>query len=123
MASKIENEAPGAINILSSGTSIQGDVSTDGDFRLDGTITGQFTSKLKLVIGPSGCIEGDIECRDCEVCGKVKGNILVHENLVLRETADVCGDIRVNHLAIEPGAVFVGHCSMLNVAVPAGEEK
>lgn len=123
MANKIENETPGAINILSAGTKIQGDVFTDGDFRLDGSINGKFTSKLKLVIGPSGSIEGDIECRDCEVCGKVKGNILAHENLVLRETADVCGDIRVNRLAIEPGAVFVGHCSMLNVAEPAGEEK
>lgn len=123
MANKIENEAPGAINILSNGTSIKGDVSTDGDFRLDGAIRGNFSSKLKLVVGPSGFIEGDIECRDCEVCGKVKGNILAHENLILRETADVCGDIRVNRLAIEPGAVFMGHCSMLNVVVADGEEK
>lgn len=116
MANKIENEAPGAINILSSGTRIQGDVITDGDFRIDGTIRGQFISNLKIVIGVSGCVEGDIECRDCEISGKVKGNILVRENLVLRETAMVCGDIRVNRLAIEPGAVFEGHCSMLNVA-------
>ena len=123
MASKTENEAPGAINILSDGTKIQGDVFSDGDFRLDGSIVGQFTSKLKLVIGASGSIEGDIECRDCEICGKVKGNILVHENLILRETADVCGDIRVNRLAIEPGAVFVGHCSMLNVKVTTEEAK
>ena len=70
------------------------------------------------IIGPTGFIEGDIECNDCEVFGKVKGNILAHETLVLRDTANVCGDIRINRLSIEPGAVFTGHCSMLNVAVP-----
>ncbi|MBP5396779.1 MAG: polymer-forming cytoskeletal protein [Bacteroidales bacterium] len=118
MASKTENEASGTINIIGNGTSIHGDVASHGDFRLDGAIQGQFVSKLKLVIGPTGYIEGDIECKDCEIFGKVKGNILVHETLVLRETAEVCGDIRINRLSIEPGAVFTGHCSMLNVAVP-----
>lgn len=121
MASRTENDTPGIINIIGNGTAINGDVETNGDFRLDGTIHGQFVSKLKLVIGPTGCIEGDIECKDCEIFGHVKGNILAHETLVLRETADVCGDIRVNRLSIEPGAMFSGRCSMLN-ANAAGVE-
>ena len=118
MANRNENDVPGIINIIGSGTTIHGDVETPGDFRLDGTIQGQFLSRQKLVVGPTGSIEGDIECKDCEVFGRVKGNILTHESLVLRESAVVVGDIRVNRLSIEPGAMFTGHCSMLNVAVP-----
>lgn len=118
MASKTDNEVTGIINIIGNGTSIHGDVASNGDFRIDGAIQGKFVTKLKLVIGPTGFIEGDIECKDCEIFGKVRGNILAHETLVLRETAEVCGDIRINRLSIEPGAVFTGHCSMLNVAVP-----
>ena len=115
MGNKAENEGPNSVNIVGNGTVIHGDVESNGDFRLDGTVLGRFSSKLKVVIGPTGYIEGDIECKDCEVFGKVKGNILAHEHLVMRETSEVCGDIRINRITIESGALYTGHCSMLNV--------
>ncbi len=120
MAKTMDTETPG-INIIGSGTQINGDVCANGDFRVDGIIIGNFSTALKLVIGPSGYIEGNIECNDCEIHGRVKGNILTHENMVLRATADVAGDIEINRLSIEPGANFVGHCNMLNVAVSETE--
>ncbi len=120
MGNRADNEIPNSVNIMVSGTVIHGDVETQGDFRVDGTVLGNFTSKLKVVIGPTGYIEGDIECGDCEVFGKVKGNILAHEHLILRENSEVCGDIRINRITIEPGAMYSGHCSMLN-AQPSPE--
>lgn len=114
MAKIVENEISSTLNIIGNGTLIQGDVSSKGDFRVDGSVKGNFFSELKLVIGPNGYIEGNITCKDCEILGKVKGNIQVHENLVLRESAQITGDIQVNRLSIEAGASFTGHCSMLS---------
>ena len=114
MAKTVENENSSNLNIIGNGTLIQGDVTSNGDFRVDGSIKGNFTSKLKLVIGTNGYVEGNITCKDCEILGKVKGNVLVQEQMILRETAEIEGDIQVNRLSIEAGARFTGHCSMLS---------
>ncbi|NLJ82198.1 MAG: polymer-forming cytoskeletal protein, partial [Bacteroidales bacterium] len=85
-----------------------------GDFRLDGTLIGNFYSKLKLVIGPSGKIEGNINCKDCDVSGAVKGNIETSEMLTLKASSNVIGDLVVKRLCIEPDAEFTGNCRMNN---------
>ena len=114
MAKTMENETSSSLNIIGNGTLIKGDISSKGDFRVDGSVKGNFKSDLKLVIGPNGYIEGNISCKDCEILGKVNGNIHVQENLVLRESAQINGDIQANRLSIEAGASFTGHCSMLS---------
>ena len=100
------------INIIGYGTEIQGNVNTTGDIRVDGKITGDFSSSQKLVIGQSGWVEGGIYCRDCDVSGKVVGNIKVDETIVLQSTADIVGDIAARNLVIEMGAQFSGVCKM-----------
>ncbi|MCL2132181.1 MAG: polymer-forming cytoskeletal protein [Lentimicrobiaceae bacterium] len=111
MAKSTELESP-SINIIGYGTEIQGNVNTTGDIRVDGKITGDFSTNQKLVIGQSGIIEGDITCRDCDVSGKIAGNVVVNEVIVLNSTADITGDISTRTLAIEMGAQFSGVCKM-----------
>lgn len=122
MAKLVENETSSNLNLIGNGTHIQGDISSNGDFRVDGSIKGNFTSKLKLVIGPNGYIEGNISCKDCEILGKVDGNITVQENLTLRTSAQITGDIQVNRLSVEAGACFTGHCSMISHAASTTQE-
>lgn len=67
----------------------------------------------KLVVGKDGCVEGQIICRSAEVEGKITVSTLeVAELLVLKATAVVIGDVKVDKLSIEQGATFVGHCAM-----------
>lgn len=101
-----------SINIIGYGTDIQGNVNTTGDIRIDGQIAGDFSSNQKLVIGQSGVIEGNITCRDCDISGKVVGNIAVSEVVALKSTADILGDISAYSLVIEMGAQFSGVCKM-----------
>jgi len=77
MGKGTEIESP-SINIIGYGTDIKGDVNTVGDIRVDGKIVGNFSSNQKLVIGQSGVVEGNITCRDCDISGKVVGNIIVN---------------------------------------------
>ena len=114
MANAAKNEPLPTLNIIGNETLVKGDIFSKGDFRVDGNIQGNFSTPLKLVVGPSGSIEGNVTCKDCEIFGKVKGNILAKENMILRESAQITGDIRVNRLSIEAGACFIGHCSMLS---------
>ncbi len=101
-----------SINLIGAGTVINGEVISNGDIRVDGTVVGSVSSKGKVVIGSTGNIEGEILCQNADVSGKIKGNISVAEILSLKATANLVGDITASKLSIEPGANFMGSCSM-----------
>ena len=100
------------INFLGAGTSISGDIISNGDFRIDGNLKGTIKSKGKVVVGASGKIEGEITCQNADVSGEIIAKIIVHELLSLKSSARLQGDIFTNKLAIEPGAKFTGTCNM-----------
>lgn len=98
--------------LISSGTILKGDVQSDNDLRIDGTIHGNVKSTAKIVIGPTGFVEGNIEGANADVTGKVNGNIAVTELLQLREQCTVEGNIIAAKLQVDPTAVFNGKCQM-----------
>jgi cytoskeletal protein CcmA (bactofilin family) len=111
MAKNTINEAE-AINIIAAGTSIKGDLKTDGVIRLNGTLIGNLETSEKLVIGQMGKVEGDIKCKNADVEGHITGTISVTELLFLKRSANIQGDIITKQLSVEPGALFTGTCKM-----------
>lgn len=107
-------EMESSINTIAKGTTIKGDITAVGDFRLDGRLEGNITLNGKLVVGESGFIKGNIVCQNANIIGHVDGNTSVKELLSLNSTAVVKGDILINRLSIEPGATFSGTCRMLD---------
>jgi cytoskeletal protein CcmA (bactofilin family) len=105
------NEVAGTNQIMS-GTTLTGDVVCDGNIRIDGNLKGNLVAKGKVVIGPNGNIDGELNCQNADISGTVKGRVTVQELLTLKATAKLNGDISANKLAIEPGANFSGACSM-----------
>jgi cytoskeletal protein CcmA (bactofilin family) len=103
---------PSNLNIINAGTTILGDLSSEGDMRIDGTVKGYISSKARLVLGPTCRIEGDIKAANVEISGEVNGNIFVSELLTVKATASINGDIVSNKLIIEAGAEFNGKCAM-----------
>lgn len=103
---------PNAMNQFGQGTLINGDVSTEGDVRIDGKVTGNVSSRSKVVVGVPGIIEGNIVCQNAYIDGKVTGNLEVAELLILSSTAQIFGDIKMKKLVVQEGARFNGKCSM-----------
>ena len=103
-----------SINIVVANTKIKGDISSDGDFRMDGVLTGNLSIKGKLVVGNSGKIEGNVFCQNADISGEITGNISVGELLVLQASAKIEGDISIGKISIESGAIFSGKCEMKN---------
>ena len=98
--------------IISSGTQLKGDISSNGDLRIDGIIIGNIQSSAKIVIGASGVVEGDISGNHADIVGKVSGNIRAKELLQLRGESVVTGNLYAGKLQIEPSATFNGQCHM-----------
>jgi len=107
---KTENTA--VVNMIGTGTTINGDIQSKGDIRVDGTLKGSVTTEGKVVLGIDGVIEGDVVCKNADVSGILKAKITVSQLLSLKTSAKLNGDITANKLSIEPGAEFTGSCSM-----------
>ncbi len=101
-----------AINLISNGTDITGDVKSNGDIRIEGTLTGSLNIKGKVVIGPTGKVNGEVICKNSEVSGFIEGKIIVSQLLNLKSSSTILGDIDTAKLSIEPGAKFTGNCKM-----------
>jgi len=101
-----------SINLIGAGTVIEGDIRSNGDIRIDGTVHGSVTSKAKVVVGATGLIEGDVNGQNSDVSGTIKGKTTVIDLLFLKSTAKIVGDLVTGKLVVEVGATFTGTCNM-----------
>lgn len=93
-------------------TKFKGEVISKSDFRIDGELDGEIQTVGKLVIGRNGIIRGKVVCENADVEGRIEGTLLVKNVLSLKSTAYIEGEVEVNKLSIEPGAVFNVACKM-----------
>lgn len=103
-----------AINVIGEGTKIVGDLSSNGDLRIDGVVEGSVRTQSKCVLGASGRIIGNIDAKNCDLSGKVEGDVIVRELLLIKSTGKVNGDITTAKMVVENGGEFNGSCSMGN---------
>ncbi|MBL0050851.1 MAG: polymer-forming cytoskeletal protein [Bacteroidetes bacterium] len=107
------NEATSSsINLIGAGTVIDGEIKSNGDIRIDGTVNGAVHSKAKVVVGPTGVVEGDVHCQNADISGAVKGTTHVSDTCFLKATSRIVGDIVTGKFVVEVGANFTGNCNM-----------
>lgn len=105
-------ETEGRPNRIGKGTQLKGDITSDADFRIDGTLEGTIKTSGKVVIGKQGHINGTIECMYADIEGKFTGELLVKNLLSLKASAVVEGTATVGKLAVESGATVNASCTM-----------
>ena len=106
-----------AATLISAGTVLKGDIVSENDLRIDGTVKGNIKCSSKIIIGATGFVDGNIEGVQADVTGKVHGNIMVKEFLQLRGECNVVGNLAAAKLQIDPTATFNGQCQMGSNAV------
>ncbi len=105
-----------ALNSLVTGTTIEGQLESENDIRVDGKIKGSLNCKAKVIIGPSGKIDGNVTCVNAVIEGHFEGVIRVTEVLKIAGTATVEGEVHTNKLQVDNGAVFNVSCTMGGVS-------
>jgi cytoskeletal protein CcmA (bactofilin family) len=109
--SENSNHSP-AVNILSEGTKLKGNLNSQTDIRIAGTVEGEAVSKGKLIVTANGKIIGNITSSDSDIAGRVEGEVKVSGKLTLRESAVIDGNIYTKTLIVEEGAQINGSCRM-----------
>jgi len=99
-------------NRISQGTTLKGDVTSEGGFRIDGEIHGNITSPNKIVIGKTGVVIGTLICNDADIEGRIEGKIEIKNLLSIKTSAHIEGEVTTGKLAVEPGATFNASCIM-----------
>jgi len=99
-------------NTIAKGTVITGDIISQGDFRIEGTIQGNVKTPGKVVIGRTGIVNGTLKSANADIEGKFIGKLLLTDTLSLKSSAHVEGEVMVGKLAVEPGANFNATCAM-----------
>jgi cytoskeletal protein CcmA (bactofilin family) len=98
--------------ILGPGCLFEGNLTIpEGLTRIDGEVIGNIKGNGGLIIGESGSVKGDIDVENVVVYGKVHGNIRAR-SLEIRASGRVDGDVQVQELMIEKGAIYNGKCTM-----------
>ncbi len=99
-------------NRIAQGTTIVGDIVSEGGFRIDGAVQGTVKTPGKVVVGKSGIINGTLQGTNADFEGRFSGKLRLSGVLSLKSTAFIEGEVEVGKLAVEPGATFNAICSM-----------
>lgn len=99
-------------NVIAKSTIIVGEIKSEGDYRIDGTLEGNLTIKGKVIIGADGVVKGNIKASSADIEGTTSGNLQVEKTLTVKAIANISGDVVVGKLSIEPGAKFNASCVM-----------
>jgi cytoskeletal protein CcmA (bactofilin family) len=92
---------------------IKGDVTGDEDLVIQGKIDGKVDlAQHNVTIGPEGRVKADVFGRSVIVEGEVTGDLRGTEQIILRHSANVQGNINAPRVALEDGATFRGGIEM-----------
>lgn len=93
--------------LIAEGLQLTGDMVLGKSGIMNGKIRGNIQADGKIVIGEKGSVDGEIICGECEVEGKVKGNIQTQG--FVRITGKVKGNVYGSGLEITPDANVEGY--------------
>jgi cytoskeletal protein CcmA (bactofilin family) len=92
---------------------IVGDVTGDEDLTILGKIEGKIVlPKHSVTIGQSGRVKADIQAKFVSVAGEVHGNLVAGEQIVIRKTATMLGNLTAPRVGLEDGCRFRGAVEM-----------
>jgi cytoskeletal protein CcmA (bactofilin family) len=93
--------------------SIVGEVKGEEDLLIQGRVEGSVDLRNQSVtVGEGGRVKADITGRIVAVEGEVEGNLQAEEQVILRSSARVKGDITAPRVVLEDGASFRGLVDM-----------
>ena len=99
--------------VVGSSIFIKGDLTGEEDLVIDGRLEGKIELKRHSVtVGKNGDIKGDIYGKLITVEGTVEGNLYGEDQLIVKHTGTVRGNIVSPRVALEDGSNFKGSIDM-----------
>jgi cytoskeletal protein CcmA (bactofilin family) len=108
------------VAIIGASISIHGDLNGQEDLIIQGNVEGKVDLKQNnITIGKSGRVKADMYGRVISIEGEVEGNLYGGEQIIVRQSGAVRGNIIAPRVSLEDGSKFKGSIDM----EPKGVEK
>jgi cytoskeletal protein CcmA (bactofilin family) len=92
---------------------VRGEISGEEDLLVEGRVEGKIDLRQNAVtVGAKGQLVAEVHARLLLIDGEVEGNLTAEEQVVLRKSGRVKGDIVSPRVTIEDGARFKGSIDM-----------
>jgi len=101
-----------ASTVIGAGITIEGEVTSDEDVIVSGTLRGKLVAKDGVVVEHGGVVEADVTGGPLSVAGSVTGNITSTDRVDLQTGARVVGNVKATRITIADGAQFKGNVDM-----------
>lgn len=101
--------------VLGEFTSFSGNIESEGSIKVLGKVEGDVKASGDVYIEPTSSVTGNIYGSNVYISGYIKGNVLAKGILHLMTQAKLYGDIEVNSIVTDEGAIFQGNCRMIEV--------
>ena len=101
-----------ASTVIGAGITIEGEITTDEDVLVQGTVKGKLVAKEAVNVEAGAHVEADVEGASLTVAGSITGNITANDRVDLQNGAKVVGNVRAARITIADGAQFKGNVDM-----------
>ena len=104
---------PGGVATVGPSITIEGDVKGEEDLLVEGKIAGKITVPAHSVtVGTTGHVKAQVRARSITVEGEVEGDLVGEEDVVVRPSGTVLGNIISPRVTLESGCRFKGSIDM-----------
>ena len=98
--------------IIGHGITIEGEITSDEEVIVAGTVRGKLTAEASVVIESGAVVEADITAASLSVGGNVTGNVTAADRVDLLGGGRLVGDVKAARVTIADGASFKGNVDM-----------
>ena len=100
------------VSVLGGGMTVTGDVTGDGELRIEGRVEGSVKTNGRVIVESSGQVEGGIEAGEVVASGKVSGKISAKGAVRLKKGCKVDADVQAAAVELEEGGILNGRIEM-----------
>ncbi len=101
-----------ATTIIASGIIIDGELTSDDEVEVAGTVKGKLTSKDNVTVASGAVVEAEVAGATVTVGGQLTGNVTAQDRVDLQAGGRLVGDVKTARLTIADGASFKGNVDM-----------
>ena len=112
--------ADGGLSIIATGTTIVGDVRSDGTVKVEGAVEGHVIAAQQVLLARGSQVKGDVQAREAVIGGVVEGSTRATDRVEIQATAVVQGDISTQRIVIAEGGQVNGSLMMSKSTPQAG---
>jgi cytoskeletal protein CcmA (bactofilin family) len=98
--------------VIGAGLNIEGEITSQEEVVMEGSLRGKLTSSEGVSIGPSSVVQADVTGQRVSIAGQVTGDVTAPERVDIQAGGRLVGDVKAARFTIADGASFKGAVDM-----------